>query len=356
MNLFCQVLAVVSVTVGSIIGAGFISGRELVSFFGTENYVVALAFSFLIFTFCFLIIFYLGKTNGGLYGINKNVVKRPFIINVAVLVSSFISVCGIFAGVDALFSANVLGTGLPVFSFFVIVLVSFTSARGIKGVERASLIIIPITIITVLIAMFINGKFYDENFVFRGGGIINANLYCFMNCFINLPAIADVAVKKRKSVLTAAAVISSLVLTTTAYLILSTVKNSGTINDDMPLYGALKNRFAGVFFCATFAALITSAISAYYPLYFFAKNKKGKKGVVFLAVVCFVFSRLGLKNIVNYAYPIIGIFGGIYMALCLRYVINKKIRYKKIATGDNNFIPNNSEERLWQKRKREKLR
>lgn len=343
-------------TIGSIIGAGFISGRELVSFFGTENYGGALVVSFLIFTLCFLTIYYLGKSNGGLYGINKNIVKRPFLFNAAVLVSSFISVCGVFAGFDSLYTVNVLGTDLPVLSFLVIVLVSVASSYGIKGVERASLIIIPITIITVLIAIFINGKFYDKNFVFQGGEIINANLYCFMNCFINLPAITDVAVKKRKSVLRVAAVFSSLVLTATAYLILSTVKNSGTINDDMPLYGALKNRFAGVFFCATFAALITSAISAYYPLYFFAKNKKGKKGVVFLAVVCFVFSRLGLKNIVNYAYPIIGIFGGIYMALCLRYVINKKIRYKKIATGDNNFIPNNSEERLWQKRKREKLR
>lgn len=354
MNFFYQVISVVSVTIGSIIGAGFISGRELVSFFGTENFILPLFASCLILTFCFLIVFRLGKQRGGLTGINNGIFKRPLIFNVAVLVSSFISVCGIFAGLDALFKVNVFGADFPVLSVAVIILVSFTSAYGIKGVEKASLIIIPITVITVLISVFLNGEFCNKNLGIEGFAFLKVPLYCFMNCFINLPAIADVAVNKRKSVLKISAVISSLILTLTAYFILSTVKNSNSAGEDMPLYGALDGRFAGVFFCATFAALITSALSAYYPLYFFAKEKKGKLGVAILAVMCFVFSRLGLKNIVDYAYPVIGIFGGVYIAICLKYVLTKNKRYKKLTLGDNKFIPNNSEERIWQKRKREK--
>ena len=82
-----------------------------------------------------------------------------------------------------------------------------------------------------------------------------------------------------------------------------------------------------------------------------AKEKLGGYGVALTAVGAFCFSRLGLTKIVNYAYPVIAVFGGIYVIFCLTFIIKK--RYKKDSVADNkNKVFIVSEAKLWQGKKR----
>lgn len=334
MKFFYQTLSVISVTVGSIVGAGFISGRELVSFFGTESFILPLSISFIILSGCLLLLFGLGKNSNGLIELNSKLLKSPKPFNVAVLISSFISVCGIFAGLDGVYTLSIGQIKFPILSISVLVLVSFTSAYGIKGVERVSLILIPLVIVAVFFMVFRSGSFdYGNSFIGGGISIFNTFLYCFMNCFINLPAIIDVAKGKGKTALIISAIISSLLLSVMAMFILASISFGKTENAQMPLYEAVGGVYAGLFAGVLLSALITSALSAYYPLYSFAKKKLREKGIIIMAVCCFIFSRLGLKNIVNYAYPIIGVFGGVYLAICLVYKIKNRRLNKNFSKG-----------------------
>ena len=54
-----------------------------------------------------------------------------------------------------------------------------------------------------------------------------------------------------------------------------------------------------------------------------------------MGIVSFAFSRLGLKTIVDYVYPIIGGFGLIYVIICLVYVTRKNISIKGQKKADN---------------------
>lgn len=325
MKFFYQTLSVVSVAVGSIVGAGFISGRELVSFFGTESFILPLCLSFVILSLCFMLLFSFGRTSNGLVDLNSKLLKTPAPFNIAVLISSFISVCGIFAGLDAVYTLNIGQVEIPVLSIGVIVLVSFTSAYGISGVEKASLILIPLLIFAVFFLIFKKGSFSFGNTKELGGiSFFKILLYSFMNCFINLPAIIDVAKGKGKNSLKVSAIVSSVLLSLMALFILSTISSAKTESAQMPLYEALGGVYSGLFATVLLSALITSALSAYYPLYSFAKRKWKVKGIIILAVCCFLFSRIGLKNIVNYAYPVIGGFGAVYLGICLVYRIKNR--------------------------------
>ncbi len=316
-------------------GAGFVSGRELVSFFGTGGFIFYLNFASILLSACFLVLFLCGRNFKGLNQLNETICTRPKLLQYAVLTASFISVSSMISGIDSLIKIA-FNFNLPIGSVTLLVLVSVFSYKGVKGVERLSVILMPIVIIS---ATFMILKKGDVTYV--GGeslgvlGLILALLYPTMNTFINLPVLVDCAYHKSKKVLCICAVLSGVILCVEGYLILNTVIANGTTNSDVPLLSALKGGGFILFFACLFSSVVTSVFSAYYPLYFFSKERGGSLGVILLALSVYCFSRLGLKNIISYVYPILGVFGAVYLFYCVKFLFRLK-KLNKNANRENN--------------------
>ncbi len=337
MKGFFEVLSIVFVTVGSVIGAGFISGRELVGFFGTENYFVPLLIMAVVLCFSLTILCSLGRHYVTLRTLNGNLFAKSNVFDWAVYIASFISVSGLLAVLDQLWLGIGVLPKIPVLSIVAIIALSIVSRYGIRGVEKVSLFLVPVIIIAVNTLIFINGKtkfsFDGQVNLFSG---VKSILYVSMNCFINLPAIVEVAGGKSKKSVYISAVIVSVLLLVQSLLILNTVTNAGSAvsQSAMPLYNALgQGKYVGVYSLCVFSAVISSVVSAYYPLYSIAKENGGNYGVLVLGIGAFVFSRLGLKNIVDYVYPIVGAFGTLYLIKCVIYLAKvEKIGYGRRKT------------------------
>ena len=160
-----------------------------------------------------------------------------------------------------------------------------------------------------------------------------------MNTFINLPVIFLTAVNKEKKSLIASAILVSLTLCTLAFLILGAVKfeGNGAINSSLPLLYILSGeRASSLFSISLFLALLSSAVTAYYPLYQVAVLRGKRVNLVWLSVGLILFSRIGIKAITDYVYPIIGAFGFVYLIRCAIYFIKeKKSGYKNKGNDDN---------------------
>lgn len=322
MKGFFEVLAVTFVTVGSVIGAGFISGRELVGFFGSENFFFPLIFTTVGFFLCLSVLYTLGNRYVTLSSLNKSLLNGSKYFDYAVYFSSFVSVCGLLAVLDEVGNGITFFNGFPILSFAAIIVLSTVSRYGIRGVEKISIVLVPVIIVAVNVLVFVNGNFsFTGAEVFSTGGVKTV-LYVAMNCFINLPAIVDVAGKKNKKFLYFSAAVVSTILFVQAFLILSVVKTAGTFQSAMPLYDALKSgKYIGVYTLCVLAAVTSSLVSAYYPLYSSARRKGGALGVALLGISAFVCSRLGLKNIVDYVYPVVGAAGTLYLIKCIIFLI-----------------------------------
>jgi len=327
-------------TVSAIIGAGFITGRELVGYFGIENFEVYSLVSALLFFGSFYLVYSLGRRENSYNELHEKMLKNRGgkVMSVAVIISAFVSLCSLFSAMDSLTKSLGFFGGFPLLSIVAILVVSNTSKYGINGLEKINSVLVPIVLFAVLLALAFKGDF---KFTFEGefSGVKSTKtvLFVTMNIFINLPVIFSSAKGKSKKTLLISAIISALILSLLTFFMLGAIAVGGeqTGQADMPLLSAVGGGYATLFAVALFTALASSVTTAYYPLYEVAKKLDDKRGVVMLGIISFAFSRLGLKTIVDYVYPIIGCFGLIYVVICLIYVVRKNISIKGKKKADN---------------------
>lgn len=305
-----------------MVGAGFISGREIVAFFGTESFLPFITASFFLLAALFYLA-YSGEEKAWLKQENKA-------FDVAAVISSFISACGVLAGLDFLFKTY-FACGFPVLSTLSLCVASAVAIKGVKGVEKFTLAAVPVIIVIIVYLIFNRGETdfsTGKVSVIKSG--VKTLLYASMNFFVNLPALKDCAYRKSTKARVVSAVLSAFILCFLAAIIAAAIKAAATENYDAPLLFAVG--LAPVFSVALFFALETSLFSAYYPAFYLCEKKFGATGGVCVAIAAFTVSRLGVKGIIDGLYPVIGAFGTAYV---IKTVFAKITRYKKRAKEHN---------------------
>ena len=327
MKAFFDLLITVFVCLGSIIGAGFVSGSELVAFFGVSNFWGVVLVSCVLTALCFCLVFSVASSQN-LTIVKRNLFGQSKLFNGANVVCNFLFFVSMIAGLDAVCNALSLFNGLPVLSFLSVVIISFFAKFGIKGLEKLNLYLMPLVIVIVLLCAFTA----DKGVQVKGekGGVVNAVLYCFLNTFVTMPVLFATAKGKSKKVLTLSAIIVAIVVFVLSVIILSVVsKNAHSLSSAMPFYLAVSSSpFSKWLALALIIGAFTSGASAYHPVYKAVKDRYGVWGVVFTGVSAFVFSRLGLTAIVKYVYPLIAGFGGLYLVKMAVYKFGIKDRLK----------------------------
>ena len=180
--------------VGGTIGAGFITGAELVRFFGVNNFLLPLMLSCALFFLLCILYLYLGKKYGGFESVLR-VVGWGGLFRFAVLFCAFVSSAGMLAGLDAL-----LPRLSPLLSVCGIVCSVFFLEKGMKGISALNLFLVPVLLCFVFFYAESPVFFYPRGDTFSLGWM----LYAGMNSFLMAPVLMDAGREMRRPALSSA--------------------------------------------------------------------------------------------------------------------------------------------------------
>ncbi len=294
-------------TLGAIIGAGFISGAELIAFFGINGYLLSVILFSIIFLIVIIALFITFKSKK--YELKNNAwdsSQESFGFRGAV---SVVFTASMLAGLNDLSKELNIVSKFPLFSMILIVLITVFSKRGIKGIERFNLIAMPIVILAVNLVVFSSKKIsVDTGLDITFNKVKNCVLYTFMNVYICIPAMRDCVAAKSKKSLIISSFFSTAILLFEMLLIISAIRLSGGNNvSGLPIFSVAKSGIKRtVIIFSILICTLTSAFISYYPAYKTASKKSGKFGTLILAILTLSISFIGLNNIVKFIYPIIG--------------------------------------------------
>lgn len=313
--------------VGTIIGAGFASGREIVSFFGIRPSVLAAVLSaVLIFLFCLLFLKVGSKVGAGDIGtVNRAIAGRAdVLINIAVLFNCAVSLSAMLSGMNSLFDG--IKKLSPLYAVVAAILSVAVVSHGLKGLLKASNILVPLLIAVmaaVCVAATVKGGAYNGQWF--NLKIFNSFTYVGMNMFLTaavLTTVKDTTKQQRVG----CALLTALILGGLMLMFIVAYNKNSVGDADMPLIAlALKyNKFlygfsVGIVAFAVFTTLLTAHLSL--TEWFKTLGFKRVSAAVIVAVLGLACSFLGFKTVVNYIYPVVGVIGVLFTALCLHYLI-----------------------------------
>lgn len=309
--------------VGTSIGAGFISGAELVRFFRGEEFFLPVVLSSLLFMFLVRLFLRLGNRYGGYRNSLRFLFKGAApVVEGAVCLLSLIPAAGMLAGLDALLPAF-----SPLLSLLGILISVVCVRRGTKGISLFNLLLVPLLLAFVFAFGWKNFAFRYPVICDRVASYSGGATYAGLNAFLAAPVLMD-AGKESKSIFLPA-LLSAVAIAASAVCILGKIygDGAGAISSPMPFLYAMRGK--KIFFVAVALAILTSLASALYPLLkiFDGVPKKRVRNAAKIGVLLLAFfaSRLGLWGIVNYFYPFLGGVGLCFSAVC---VLNEEL-FKK---------------------------
>lgn len=343
-----NILKIVFVIIGTMIGAGFASGKEIYLFFfsfGIEG-IIGLLISAVITGITIYktlqiinknniktykeFIYYLGKNNNK--NNNNNNKKIGNVINVVVnsfiLVSFFIMIAGFGTyfnqtyGIPKIFG----GIALAIFCFFVFM-------TSTKGIVKVNSLIVPILIITVLIigiTNILNLPIGDlDKYIIRKNNssfIISSITYSSYNSILLIPVLITLRnyLKDKKQILKITIISSFIILILSSSIFFLFTKIDVDIkNLEMPAVYMVEKilpLFKNIYGIIILGSIITTAVSL--GASFLQNISKSKKSYTQIALIMCItsvlISNIGFSNLVATLDPIFGYLGLIQIFMILR--------------------------------------
>ena len=293
--------------IGTTVGAGFLTGAELVRFFGGAG-MFALLFACGL-QFAFGIVFLLlGKKYGGcreamcaLFG------RGGKIVYCLLLALTFLPCAGMLAGLDAL-----LPNYAPLPSALGLSVVLIFLCRGLKGVGALNTALVPFLVALI----FLTGTGAPPFFAFTNGAW-DAALYAGMNVAFSAPALMD-AGREMRTPARSCALAAACIFACGTY-ILAGIRAAGdaALAFPMPYLTVIRGR--RVFAVAIACSVLTALSSALFPLFSACDRLGSHKNAarIFVLLAAFTLSRIGLENVIDIFYPIAGGIGLAFSVVCI---------------------------------------
>ncbi|MEG9430106.1 MAG: hypothetical protein VZQ61_04200 [Christensenellaceae bacterium] len=329
MKNFTDTLKLFFVFCGAVLGAGFLSGGELVGFFGSRSLICLLISGTLFFMeFAFI---------GG---------ARDRFTKVAYLIADGVFASAMLSGLDEIAWQTGALNGFPAVSLLSLVLFHFFLSGSIVKLEKANCVLMPLSVAAIFAAAVIADPVTAPNVNAGAKDAVNAVLYACMNLFVALPSVSIAAKSKKKCALIAAALVFAAFFVAFSYLILRVSPSTALPLIDMargtPLYA--------IIVVAVFIGSFTSLLCYLYPLKSLISEKTADKKrrnlyCFLLYALLFLLSRAGIAAIIKYFYPLVG-------ALGLFSIVKSFFRYKK--KGERRYY--GKKERVMSKKKKTKIK
>lgn len=319
---------------GTVIGSGFLSGREIVSFFGKNIFFYA-PFAGVLFFFTTYILLTLGGKYGSLEEGNRALFGRAErTVNAALGVCLFSVVAASLAMIDSMVN-SLLGIDgrIPAASLVTLGAAVFFAKKGIGGVKKLNAVLVPAMLAVTLAFLFARGRFdFGAPLYPSRSGAGRVCFYVGFNMFLSAAVIARAGSTDKKSVfwvsLLTAAVSFALIL-----LIYGAVNYEGAnaAGEDLPLVYLFSKSPAQkiVFGIVLYLGALTTAVCSWFPLAETCKRLGGFWNIAFPAGA-FALSRFGVKFIVGRVYPAAGVLGAAYFVFAFAAEAYKKRKKGKI--------------------------
>ncbi len=320
-----KIFLVTFLIIGTIIGAGFASGKEIVTFFGdTPPPMIALFCAILTFLFCAIFLFVgkkcksdeVGEVNVKLFG-KLNILPTTFM-----LFNSLVSLSAMLAGANAVME-SVLPLS-PLYAILLSILSALVVYRGIDGLYKANAVIVPFLIIAIIsvCAFAINCPVTLSPTPLT---LVNALTYMTMNGMLAASVLTTVSDLSAKQIILAS-LFSAIIVGALVLLITLALCSTAVSNFAMPLLEIAKRQGTVPFVLTTLvtiSAIFTTAITAHNSLtaYLNSFTKSRKASTAIPVIVAFFVSNIGFEKVVNAFYPVVGILGLIFLLSCVVYLI-----------------------------------
>lgn len=317
-----EIFKIVMLIIGSIIGAGFASGKEIEVFFTSKGNlnIVSLIILFLGFFVTIKQFLFLGKKYDidDIYSLNKCLFKKSKIFDYLTTIIYFI-ICGaMISGISSLFMCIFDGVLYTVFMFIVLGILVFVTTKNLNFISIINAIFIPVIIIFIFLLGIIKIDFsqikIEVNFLRSLTQILYVLFYIGINVYLSSALISACNIKKYKlTSLVTSGILSILVLMSILIL------KSNITSSDLPYLQISShiNKFMYIFcIIVIFLGIFTTVISTTKILSNTIRNNDSKKNEVYYALIVvgisYVISLIGFSNIVSYLYPVIGLIGFYY--------------------------------------------
>ena len=340
--------------IGSIVGAGVCSGRELNQFFST--YGIA---GFLGIILCGLLYIIFSKIIVDIT-MNKKVSSYNEFVDLVCpkYVAKFINV---ILTVFLLSSTSIIlaGSGALIHQYFnipkwigVIIMVGCSSIfllRKTAGLFEVNTIVVP-TLVTIMTAIFIsyigqNPFTLDYTYMSfipaqKDHLIISTFIYVSFNILTIIGVIVPLTneIKRPKEIQIGIIIGSSVLTVISMYIIFLMLVNPFYPRlYEMPLL-AIAMQMSRLLKLAMLAVMwlemFSSQVSNVYSLSYFLRNKFNidyNKGIFIVVVIALPFSVIGFSKLVEFLYPLYGILSLVFLMYCIIYYYNMKKDNKKAA-------------------------
>ena len=320
-----DVIKAVCVIIGTIIGAGFASGKEIYLFFNTygEKGILGIIIASIVTgIIIYKVLMQIGSLEVNTYKeylsqmkINSKI-KDVFniIINIFLLMSFYIMIAGFCAYFKQEFNIPTILVGTAVSLACYI-----TFMNNIEGVTKINTILIPFLILMIiLMGIKVGGTNFTEattEISTKANWIFSSLEYASYNSILLIPiliGLREYTYKKEKSV----AIIALGIFCVLAIILYKILQTGGDEiqNVDLPLI-YIVNKFGNVYKyiygIVIVSAIYTSAIAAGYGFVQNCSKKKEsyKKNCIFLCVTAIPVSKLGFSYLVTLLYPVFGMLG-----------------------------------------------
>lgn len=329
-----SITKVTSVIIGTIIGAGFISGQEIYSFFnkygiyGQIGIIIAIGtIAIIIYKTCKLINEkninnyeeLLEKTIGNKHKIIiytiKNIINIFLVISFFIMCSAFSTYCAENYNIPPIIG----GTIISILSCIIL-------RKDVKAIIKTNEILMPLIVIFIIIIGIItikweaNNQHIEDILKPMAKGILYANY----NCIVLIPMLItlkkEITTQKQIKIISIISFIVMFILTEIIYITQGKVELN---NAEMPMLEVSRHISKSciiIYGIMTGIAIFTSAIAAGYSLINNTKSKSRAKQAILL-ILCLAaipISTLSFSSLVNLAYPIFGILGTIQIIFILK--------------------------------------
>ncbi|SKC65798.1 YkvI family membrane protein [Maledivibacter halophilus] len=337
--------------IGTLIGAGFASGQELMQFFGRFGAKGIVGSCLTAFCFSILgIIIMLTARNMKTSSYEEvsvpNVKILKVFANSVITFFSFAGVTVMIAGTGSLFS-TLTGSEEFVGKIIITIIIIITTCFGTDGLINSFNIVVPVMIAIAAIAgtvgylSGIDALFYDP-IKFHGltnNWFLSAMLFVSYNTVIAIAVLVPLGVKsKSKMDIIGGAAVGGIILGSIGtVLCFAIVKNFTLVyKTDLPMLVIAQhnNKFLGVTYAfVLFSGIFTTAAGLMFALVerLYVYNTKITKNKILISMIiglsALFCSRVGFTKLVSILYPIKGYLGFIILSfLFYNYIKSRRIK------------------------------
>ncbi len=301
---------------GTVLGSGFVSGKEIVVFFSRFG-----LWSYPTIAIVFVLFYYLLKwlLSAG-ERVEKILKESKFAFALNLIVCTIFS-SSMFAGVT-----DMLGENRVLSVIFMAVILTFCwliSRRGISCLDKINLALVPFmfgTLCFMVASILVRGGVQISQTSFGGASVFYAFLYVLLNTANSCLLFGKLGTRLTARQKTRVAFVSALVLSVMlAFVNTALLINPQVLGESMPLLALFDGAFGVVVAIAILVGCLTTLFSLIYGCSSSMRGLCKNEIYIFLISVItpFAISFIGFGRIVQWLYPLASVLGAILLSTIL---------------------------------------